>query len=547
MIDRQSAFEAAVAFHNRTKHHFHRYARSAGYMDWGNQPSPFRFHEDTLRVALPLLKDDPPKAAAGLSVPKPPAASSVDLASLSGFLELSMGLSAWKAQGDSKWALRINPSSGNLHPTELYLLPPPLAHLKSALYHYSPYDHCLETRLSVPPSVASILDDHFGGRGVLIALSTIYWREAWKYGERAYRYCHLDIGHALAALSFSARLWGWRLTVLDGLGEPEMRRLTAGNRVQWLDGEEEYTDLIGWVSAPATGSIPNALPPAFISAVSGQPLQGRPAPLGGSPVRWHHIYRTAEILGKPTTVLDTNSKAPGTAHTASCPLFIPSASIIRQRRSAVAFEPKCPVTLQQMISILCPTLPLDTSPPFDSGFRSEISLMVFVHEVDGLEKGLYGWIRHPGHLDDLKAHSRQSYSWEIIDKGFPLYRLARGDFKTTATRLCCHQAIAGDGCFSLMMVGRFEETLKKHPWRYPQLFWEAGMIGHVLYLAAEAQGVRGTGIGCYFDDPVHELLGLASNTWQSLYHFTIGHPIEDNRINTLPPYGHIGTARINRL
>ena len=43
---------------------------------------------------------------------------------------------------------------------------------------------------------------------------------------------------------------------------------------------------------------------------------------------------------------------------------------------------------------------------------------------------------------------------------------------------------------------------------YRCLFWEAGMIGHLLYLEAEAAGVRGTGIGCYFDDSVHDLLGI---------------------------------------
>lgn len=65
------------------------------------------------------------------------------------------------------------------------------------------------------------------------------------------------------------------------------------------------------------------------------------------------------------------------------------------------------------------------------------------------------------------------------------------------------------------------------------------MIGQCLYLAAEAHGVRGTGIGCYFDDPFHELLGISTNSWQSLYHFTIGHPMEDPRLQTLPAYSHL--------
>jgi nitroreductase len=89
------------------------------------------------------------------------------------------------------------------------------------------------------------------------------------------------------------------------------------------------------------------------------------------------------------------------------------------------------------------------------------------------------------------------------------------------------------------MLARFGDTVRREPFRYRQLFWESGMIGQVLYLEAEAHGVRGTGIGCFFDDAVHELLGLSDNRYQSLYHFTVGHPLEDPRRTTLPPYSHL--------
>ena len=69
------------------------------------------------------------------------------------------------------------------------------------------------------------------------------------------------------------------------------------------------------------------------------------------------------------------------------------------------------------------------------------------------------------------------------------------------------------------------------------------MIGQALYLEAEAQGFRGTGIGCYFDDPVHELIGVSGHGWQSLYHFTVGRPVEDPRLTTLPAYHHLKDDR----
>jgi hypothetical protein len=65
------------------------------------------------------------------------------------------------------------------------------------------------------------------------------------------------------------------------------------------------------------------------------------------------------------------------------------------------------------------------------------------------------------------------------------------------------------------------------------------MIGQVLYLEAEACGVRGTGIGCFFDDAVHEIMGFRDNRYQSLYHFTVGKPLEDPRLTTYPPYHHL--------
>jgi len=71
---------------------------------------------------------------------------------------------------------------------------------------------------------------------------------------------------------------------------------------------------------------------------------------------------------------------------------------------------------------------------------------------------------------------------------------------------------------------------------YRRLHWECGWIGQLLYLEAEALGVRATGIGCFFDDVVHELLGQRDAALQDLYHFTVGGPVDDPRLTTLPAY-----------
>jgi hypothetical protein len=120
-----------------------------------------------------------------------------------------------------------------------------------------------------------------------------------------------------------------------------------------------------------------------------------------------------------------------------------------------------------------------------------------------------------------------------------LYLLEEGNAQRIAIQLSCTQEIAGASAFSLGMIAEFDASLERYgPWFYKRLFWEAGLIGQVLYLEAEAAGVRATGIGCFFDDPVHRVLGwYPHTTFQSLYHFTVGGPVDDHRLTTLPPYG----------
>lgn len=538
--------EAAVAYHERSKHHLHRYARSAGYMDWANQPNPFRRFGNTPRAPLPLLKTNPKLPFDQLFTPRGETGLAPTHERIAGFMELSMGLSAWKVAGQSRWSLRINPSSGNLHPTELYLILPSLGAIKSGFYHYSPIDHALEERARIPESFWRDLESHFRGQGFLAALTTIYWREAWKYGERAYRYCHHDVGHALACLALAARLWGWRLTLLDAVGTQTLRSILAIDRTPWPPTEAENPDLLCWVSPHPTDPIDpkkrSPLPETALETLSALPITGKPEPLSPRPIRWDVIYHTADALQKPDAsgASSTYQRAWYHEDLPHYPSALTAAQVIRQRRSAVGFDPGGLITLEQLIAILTPTLPSFRWPPFDIGPAAPaISLVLFVHRVTDLPSGLYAWIRHSEHLDALARAMGKTFSWEPVRPDWPLFQLRIGDFRGTAGKLSCHQAIAADSAFSLGMLARFKETLSRGAWRYPELFREAGLIGQVLYLAAEAHGLRGTGIGCYFDDAVHELLGISDDSWQSLYHFTVGHPVEDPRLRTLPPYGHL--------
>jgi nitroreductase len=215
--------------------------------------------------------------------------------------------------------------------------------------------------------------------------------------------------------------------------------------------------------------------------------------------------------------------------------------MIFQRRSAVALDGRTGITRDTLYQILAKTLAGPGQFPFNTlPWTPLIHLALFVHRVQDVDPGLYVLVRDPMQTPALRAEMKQEFAWEKPDacpEGLELYRLQPGDARELAEQVSCHQAIAADGCLSLGMIAEFERPLQQHgPWYYPRLFWESGVVGQVLYLEAEAAGIRGTGIGCFFDDPMHAVLGLKTLQYQSLYHFTMGGPVDDPRLRTLPPY-----------
>src|SRR5580765_8303160 len=113
---------ALLGYHDRSKHRFDRYAPGPGRLDWANQPDPFRTFAGAQAIELPLAADGLPARFNAIRRGDSAAAFAFDVRSVATLFELSLGLSAWKSYGTARWALRCNPSSGNLHPTEAYLL-----------------------------------------------------------------------------------------------------------------------------------------------------------------------------------------------------------------------------------------------------------------------------------------------------------------------------------------------------------------------------------------------------------------------------------------
>ncbi len=550
-----------LRYHEETKHQPNRYAASPGHLDWATQPNPFRYFEGVTPTLLPLLKKDPEGGHLDLyertsnpfwefQFDPPPTLMNYhrrDLwgfQSVAAFLELSMGLSAWKSipQG-SRWALRMNPSSGNLHPTEAYVILPPMEDSDGGLYHYNPYLHALERRVALPRDYTDRLRAHFQSPGFLVGLTHIVWREAWKYGERALRYCHHDTGHALAAMSMAANLLGWKATYLNSLADDVVRNFLGIGQTRWSESEPEEADLLLFISPGHQKAVPRTLPAELVRAFAQFPWQGTPNQLSPGHVEWPLIANATLATQKP-------SLAEGSIRFAETPLIrtptttTPAAQLIRQRRSAVAFDGQTMITVAQFYAMLDKTMPRNGLAPFDLELgEPNIHLILFVHRVVGLEAGLYCLLRNPNEFMDLKRATGRDLLWEAISGPLPLYRLKSGDFQSQAIQISCQQTIAGRSAFSLAMLARFRPIIEREPWRYKSLFWEAGIVGQVLYLEAEAHGLRGTGIGCFFDDEMHRLLGLRTNDYQSLYHFTVGGAIDDPRLTTESPYGHLPKDR----
>jgi SagB-type dehydrogenase family enzyme len=246
--ERTDPVDQIIRYHLQTKHHFNRYARALGYLDWANQPDPFRRFDGAQLTPLPLLSPE--------HVPVSPSYSAIFVAdgvsphpvtldSLSRFFEFALALSAWKRAGESEWALRSNPSSGNLHPTEGYVVLPSLEGLdaRPGLYHYAPKEHALELRAEMSGDVLASLLRPFPARAFVFGLTSVHWREAWKYGERAFRYCHHDVGHAIGTTRIAASTLGWQAVLLDGCDQNTVAMLLGTHRAEdFAQGEPEHPD-----------------------------------------------------------------------------------------------------------------------------------------------------------------------------------------------------------------------------------------------------------------------------------------------------------------
>ncbi|MEN8130381.1 MAG: SagB/ThcOx family dehydrogenase, partial [Pseudomonadota bacterium] len=432
----QNGLQAVFDYHQATKHRFDAYARGPGRLDWATQPDPFRRYVGA--ELIPLQKVRPGDQPCYDAVFNPDSMRSpvpVSARSIAQLFYDSLALSAWKSTGGTRWALRVNASSGNLHPTEGYLLCGPVEKLCDTpmVGHYAPKEHALEVRATFDTDRWKALSAAFPASTFFVGLSSVYWREAWKYGQRAFRYCNHDAGHALAAVSIAAAGLGWRTRLLDDLGGDDLSLLMGTFCAH--DAEREEPDMLIACMPHQKGTHETSLSAETVESFAALDWRGTPNHLSPSHIDWG-MEGIAQKVRRPRGPIDyarlDTPPEPWSLETRAMSLR----RVIRQRRSAVDMDGHTRIPRDTFYRMLYRTLALPGAVPFSTlPWKPHIHLTLFVHRVEDIPQGLYLLLRDPAQKQKLQAALTQADPWKKppgCPDALPLYLLIEADTRAAA-------------------------------------------------------------------------------------------------------------------
>ncbi len=328
------SLETVLRYHDATKHHFNRFARSLGYLDWATQPDPFRRYAGAALIELPA-RLRPRRSAGALTAPRalhgslrrriPPLFDGA--VRVEAVRPLTLGAARQPVE-------RQSPPHRSLRRLGRARLP-----LRAA-------EHALEVAQRARRQRADATERCPSWS----RLTSIHWREAWKYGERAFRYCQHDAGHAIAALRFAAALLGWRLALLPRWSDAQIATLLGLDRdADYRGAEREEPECIAVVDAGRSCRNGCDTDPApLLAAARAAPWQGVANRLSASHVEWPIIDEVAEATRYPGSGIgDPGSGGSAASAGDGSPIPDPGSrtrsaritrEIILQRRSAIAFN-----------------------------------------------------------------------------------------------------------------------------------------------------------------------------------------------------------------
>lgn len=327
----------------------------------------------------------------------------------------------------------------------------------------------MELRAKIP-SRFDLFNNFFPKNSFLVGFSSIFWREAWKYGERAFRYCNHDVGHAIAAVAMAAAELGWDVKILEGLGYKELKKLMGldifpefvipskpiKGKIPEIEFEHPDCVLVVFPSGATGFDVNYEKLRLLMEEFSALDWKGKPNLLSKEHFCWDIIYSTAEVVKKPLTIGNAFSVDPfsssGVCSESSYKGFAVR-EVVRKRRSAVDMDGVTAIDRETFYQIMLHCLPSGSRsrekqkrqlalPYRVLSWDAEVHAALFIHRVKGLPKGLYFLVRNEDHLGELKKAVRSGFVWEKPEgcpRDLPLYELARGDCQQLAKGLSCHQ------------------------------------------------------------------------------------------------------------
>ncbi len=475
--------EAARTYHAATKHSYTSVRTGAHLLDWENRPMPYKLYPEVAGLALPrdlsLARVPTLEAIAAGDEPRgtrPGDGDELTLEALTRVLFCADGLTRRTRVGGEDYHFRAAPSAGALYPVEIYAAVAEVDGLEQGLYHFSPADLRLRGLRrgdwrGLMARAAARRPSLLEARAVLV-LSAIFWRSAWKYRARAYRYCCWDAGTMLANLLAAAAAEGLSTELVTAFADPEIEALLG------IDGERE-----GALCLVALGSGGATAPGAELEL---RPLGLETIPISREEVSYPDLVRmhqASRLLGPDEAGEAAAARVDSMAPAPSARLVKPASlaagaglglgETILRRGSTRAFAHK-PITAAELAAIMAASSghPRADFPPLSDTY-------LIVNAADGMGPGAY-------------YHRRQSGEFEL---------LKAGNFRGEAGYLCLEQPLGVDCSALVCYMADLERGLGAIGNRaYRDAHLEAGLHGGRAYLAAYALGRGASGLTFYDDD-----------------------------------------------
>jgi SagB-type dehydrogenase family enzyme len=498
--------EAAWTYHHSTKHSYTSIRANPHFMDWSNQPLPFKIYPTLEPMRLPSALRQTGVAALSAIAESIPAATnaSPDLEAIAQLLYLSAGITRRRSYSGGELYFRAAACTGALYEVELYLVSGGLPSLDAGVYHFAPAEFGLR-RLRAG-DYRRVLVEATGGEPAIahaplaIVCTCTYWRNAWKYQDRTYRHFGWDNGTLLANLLAASTAQGLPARVVTGFVDSSINRL--------LDVDPRREVAFSLVALGHEPALPP--PPAEIS-----PLGLETVPLSEREVDYPLMREThaASSLDSPEEVEAWRGETPVIDFPPPTGPFIrlqplsdaemprdPIEQVIQRRGSTRKFA-RSPITLAQLSTILDRAtrgVPADFLDP--PGARLN-DLYLIVHAVEGLPPGAYVFDRTRRLVECLK----------------------QGNFRADAGYLGLEQELPADAAVDIFFLADLRPILQRFGNRgYRAVQLEAGILGGKLYLAAYAQRLGATGL-TFFDDDVTRFFSPHAEGKSAIFLVALGH------------------------